>query len=305
MLQFALQMFQHVQAVCKWCANVSTRTGHWCQKKKKSGVLRVLCSRRRPRGVPREQARRMSRIVCLDAIDLLPLQASKKIKIITERCQKMSGILPAANCPAIPAARVLSIQSHVVSGYVGNKAVVFPLNRCVHEYQKRNVPEARSALGGSPPAPCAAHFCRRLGIECDAINSVQFSNHTGYPSFTGQVMDGDSLWTLIEGLEKNGLLHYSHLVTGYIGSLSLLRTVARVAQRLREHNPNLVYGKTLLFMVVGAGALGGGWVGAPESAACTRTSTPPTAPCVCSVRPGPRGRRPALLLPRPASGVPR
>lgn len=46
--------------------------------------------------------------------------------------------------------RVLSIQSHVVSGHVGNKAAVFPL--------------------------------QLLGFDVDFINSVQFSNHTGYPN---------------------------------------------------------------------------------------------------------------------------
>lgn len=45
---------------------------------------------------------------------------------------------------------MLSFQSHVVSGYVGNKAAVFPL--------------------------------QLLGFDVDFINSVQFSNHTGYNS---------------------------------------------------------------------------------------------------------------------------
>uniref|UniRef100_A0A8C1YSM9 pyridoxal kinase n=1 Tax=Cyprinus carpio TaxID=7962 RepID=A0A8C1YSM9_CYPCA len=43
--------------------------------------------------------------------------------------------------------RVLSVQSHVVRGYVGNKSASFPL--------------------------------QVLGFEVDTINSVQFSNHTG------------------------------------------------------------------------------------------------------------------------------
>ncbi len=30
----------------------------------------------------------------------------------------------------------------------------------------------------------------------------------------GQVLDGEQLWTLIEGLEANDLHHYTHLVTG-------------------------------------------------------------------------------------------
>lgn len=80
-------------------------------------------------------------------------------------------------------AHVLSIQSHVVSGCVGNNAAVFPL--------------------------------QLLGIEVDAVNTVQFSNHTGYPSFRGKVLSAQELWDLIEGMEANGLLaHYTHLLTG-------------------------------------------------------------------------------------------
>lgn len=36
----------------------------------------------------------------------------------------------------------------------------------------------------------------------------------GYSTVKGQVLDGDQLWTLIEGLEANDLLHYTHLLTG-------------------------------------------------------------------------------------------
>ncbi|KAB8118103.1 hypothetical protein EE612_060760 [Oryza sativa] len=66
--------------------------------------------------------------------------------------------------------RVLSIQSHTVQGYVGNKSAVFPL--------------------------------QLLGFDVDPINSVQFSNHTGYPTFRGQVLNGSQLWDLIEGLAE-------------------------------------------------------------------------------------------------------
>ncbi|KAG0562880.1 hypothetical protein KC19_9G179100 [Ceratodon purpureus] len=107
------------------------------------------------------------------------------------------------------AGRVLSIQSHTVHGYVGNKAAVFPL--------------------------------QILGFDVDPVNSVQFSNHTGYKTVKGQVLDGEQLWALIEGLEANGLLHYTHLLTGYIGSVSFLETVLRVVEKLRSVNPNLIY----------------------------------------------------------------
>lgn len=83
------------------------------------------------------------------------------------------------------------VQSHVVHGHVGNKSAVFPL--------------------------------QLLGIEVDAVDTVQFSNHTGYASFAGKVLDAEGLWALIEGLEKNDLLEYTHLLTGYMGSAALCR----------------------------------------------------------------------------------
>ncbi|CAL8468163.1 g7702 [Coccomyxa elongata] len=110
---------------------------------------------------------------------------------------------------AKPRRRVLSIQSHVVHGYVGNRCAVFPL--------------------------------QLLGYEVDFINSVQFSNHTGYPLWKGTVMDGDQLWDIIEGMKANNLLEYSHLLTGYIGSASLLQTIERLVALLRQHNPGLIY----------------------------------------------------------------
>ncbi|KAJ6421094.1 hypothetical protein OIU84_028470 [Salix udensis] len=105
--------------------------------------------------------------------------------------------------------RVLSIQSHTVQGYVGNKSAVFPL--------------------------------QLLGYDVDPVNSVQFSNHTGYPTFKGQVLNGHQLWELMEGLQANDLLYYTHLLTGYIGSVSFLDTVLEVVKKLRSINPKLTY----------------------------------------------------------------
>jgi pyridoxine kinase len=66
----------------------------------------------------------------------------------------------------------------------------------------------------------------------------------GYASFRGERLDGAALLSLVEGLSANGLVEgaYSHLLTGYIGSLSFLRAVASVAATLRAGNPGLVYG---------------------------------------------------------------
>lgn len=104
--------------------------------------------------------------------------------------------------------RILSIQSHVVSGCVGNSAAVFPL--------------------------------QLLGFQVDSINSVQFSNHTGYPNvkvlmkalfhllvlyiffLQGSVLSGPDLNSLVEGLQSNMLLSHDYLLTGYIGMLNCL-----------------------------------------------------------------------------------
>jgi len=106
--------------------------------------------------------------------------------------------------------RVLSIQSHVVSGYVGNKSATFPL--------------------------------QLLGFEVDAINSVQFSNHTGYPAgVRGQVLDDAQLQELIDGLDANNINKYSHIINGYIGSKSFLTKLGEVVSHLKAVNPDLIY----------------------------------------------------------------
>ncbi|KAJ4823629.1 hypothetical protein Tsubulata_032164 [Turnera subulata] len=63
----------------------------------------------------------------------------------------------------------------------------------------------------------------------------------GYPSFKGQVLNGQQLWDLIEGLEANDLLYYTHLLTGYIGSVSFLDSILEVVKKLRSINPKLTY----------------------------------------------------------------
>ncbi|KAJ3396893.1 hypothetical protein HDU92_001466 [Lobulomyces angularis] len=105
--------------------------------------------------------------------------------------------------------RVLSIQSHVVHGYVGNKCSVFTL--------------------------------QILGYDVDPINTVQLSNHTKYKKVTGHRLEGGEIAKLIEGLEDNNLLNeYTHLLTGYQGP-SALAMVETTVKKLRKYNPNLIY----------------------------------------------------------------
>ncbi|XP_017461616.1 PREDICTED: pyridoxal kinase-like, partial [Rhagoletis zephyria] len=106
--------------------------------------------------------------------------------------------------------RVLSIQSHVVSGICGNKSAVFPL--------------------------------QTLGFEVDFINSVQFSNHTGYGTWTGQVLHESELLELFSGLKKNDLhRNYTHILTGYARSSSFLEAVHSVISEIKTISPNAIY----------------------------------------------------------------
>lgn len=52
---------------------------------------------------------------------------------------------------------------------------------------------------------------------------------------------------LSEGLDKNKLNFYTHLLTGYVGSPSFLRRIAEEVKKLKTINPDLIYGKFLLY----------------------------------------------------------
>ena len=109
--------------------------------------------------------------------------------------------------------RVLSIQSHCVHSIVGNRSAVFAL--------------------------------QTLGFDVDPINSVQFSNHTGYLNgFRGQVLAGDQLDQLIQGLRMNGILStYTHLLTGFVHSISVLEKVSFFATLGNYSNSFVLYEK--------------------------------------------------------------
>ena len=102
-----------------------------------------------------------------------------------------------------PLPRVLSIQSHVVHGCVGNRAASFPL--------------------------------QLLGVETDVLNTVQYSNHVGYGSFAGEKLSGDQVWELLQGMHKNNLLTPSRVLTGYMGSVEAVRAVVRALPLLKDN----------------------------------------------------------------------
>ncbi|KAJ7065295.1 Ribokinase-like protein [Mycena amicta] len=105
--------------------------------------------------------------------------------------------------------RVLSIQSHVVFGYVGGKAAVFPL-QC-------------------------------LGYDVDVVNTVHFSNHSGYGRLGGTKTTAVELTQIFESMESNHLLLPDRLLTGYIPGAEGLSAVADLVIKLKADKPALVY----------------------------------------------------------------
>jgi pyridoxine kinase len=105
---------------------------------------------------------------------------------------------------------VLSIQSHVAYGHVGNSSAVFPL--------------------------------QRLGIEVWPVHTVQFSNHTGYGEWRGRVFDGQAVEEVVEGIAERGVLGGCDAVlSGYLGSADIGHAVVSTVQKVRAANPAAVY----------------------------------------------------------------
>lgn len=107
-----------------------------------------------------------------------------------------------------PSARVLSIQSHVVSGYVGNKAACLPL--------------------------------QVLGIDVDIVNSCMLSNHTGYVEGAhGPKTSPAELAEIIDGLKRNNLLgRVTHVLTGYAGRADFLDSIEQTIALVNNCRPS-------------------------------------------------------------------
>jgi len=106
--------------------------------------------------------------------------------------------------------RILSIQSSVAYGYVGNSAATFPL--------------------------------QRLGHQVWPVNTVHFSNHTGYGAWRGEVLDPTVVADVIEGIADRGVLGTADAVlTGYQGSPGVAEVVLATVARVKALNPAAVY----------------------------------------------------------------
>ena len=105
---------------------------------------------------------------------------------------------------------ILSIQSAVAYGSVGNAAAVFPL--------------------------------QRLGFEVWRVDTVLFSNHTGYGAWRGTVFDPKLVGGIIQGIEERGVLPRCEAVlSGYLGSVELGAAVLDAVKRVKHANPKALY----------------------------------------------------------------
>ena len=109
-----------------------------------------------------------------------------------------------------PGAAILSIQSAVAYGHVGNSAAVFPL--------------------------------QRLGMEVWPVNTVQFSNHPGYGHRTGQVFTGGQVRDVIDGIAARGVLgRCVAVLSGYLGDAGVGEAVLHALTEIRQANPAALY----------------------------------------------------------------
>lgn len=111
----------------------------------------------------------------------------------------------AANPP-----RILSIQSHVAYGHVGNAAATFAL--------------------------------QRAGLNVISVPTVIYSNHPGHPHFTGHKLSRENLADILDGLAQNGWFGpIDAVISGYLGSSGHAATIARHLAGLKHTNPDLIY----------------------------------------------------------------
>lgn len=80
---------------------------------------------------------------------------------------------------------------------------------------------------------------------------MQFSNHTGYATFKGQVLEDKELLELFDGLIANDLHKgYTHILTGYARSAKLLEATCNVIEQVKRANPGAIYRKCFVLVEI-------------------------------------------------------
>jgi pyridoxine kinase len=106
--------------------------------------------------------------------------------------------------------KILSIQSAVAFGHVGNSAAVFPL--------------------------------QRIGVEVMPVYTVNFSNHTGYGAWRGPLISPEDVRDVITGIEERGAFADTDVVlSGYQGGEGIADVILDAVARVKAANPAAVY----------------------------------------------------------------
>lgn len=106
--------------------------------------------------------------------------------------------------------KILSIQSAVAHGHVGNSAAVFPL--------------------------------QRIGVDVLPVYTVNFSNHTGYGAWRGPMIDPNDVREVITGIEERGVLpQIDAVLSGYQGGEGIGDVIIDAVARVKAANPDAVY----------------------------------------------------------------
>jgi pyridoxine kinase len=106
--------------------------------------------------------------------------------------------------------KILSIQSAVAYGHVGNSAAVFPL--------------------------------QRIGVEVLPVYTVNFSNHTGYGAWRGPLIAPEQVSDVIAGIEDRGVFPQIDVVlSGYQGGVGIGDVIVDAVRRVKEANPSAIY----------------------------------------------------------------
>ena len=105
---------------------------------------------------------------------------------------------------------ILSIQSAVAYGHVGNSAAVFPL--------------------------------QRIGHEVWPVYTVNFSNHTGYGHWTGPMIPASDVADIIKGMDERGALErVDAVLSGYQGGDDIADVIVDAVAQVKAKNPNAIY----------------------------------------------------------------
>jgi len=83
---------------------------------------------------------------------------------------------------------------------------------------------------------------QRLGKEVWAINTVEFSNHTGYGTWRGKALGGELAADLVAGLGERGVLpHCEAVLSGYLGDAGVAQAISGAVSQVRAVSPKALY----------------------------------------------------------------